>query len=55
MTFDAPFFQILITAVFVAASAGLLGSFVILKRMALVGLSRTRWITSSLLLSPWLQ
>ncbi|KKT42744.1 MAG: ABC-3 protein [Candidatus Wolfebacteria bacterium GW2011_GWE2_44_13] len=37
MTFDAPFFQILITAVFVAASAGLLGSFVILKRMALVG------------------
>ena len=37
MTFDHSFFQILITAVFVAASASLLGSFVILKRMALVG------------------
>lgn len=37
MTFDISFFQILITAVFVAASASLLGSFVILKRMALVG------------------
>lgn len=37
MTFDLSFFQILITAVFVAASASLLGSFVILKRMALVG------------------
>lgn len=37
MTFDLSFFQILITSVFVAASASLLGSFVILKRMALVG------------------
>lgn len=37
MTLDLSFFQILITAVFVAASASLLGSFVILKRMALVG------------------
>lgn len=37
MTFDLSFFQILTTAVFVAASASLLGSFVILKRMALVG------------------
>ena len=37
MTLDLSFFQILITATFVAASAGLLGSFVILKRMALVG------------------
>lgn len=37
MTFDTPFFQILITSIFVSASAGLLGSFVILKRMALVG------------------
>ena len=37
MTFDISFFQILTTAVFVAASASLLGSFVILKRMALVG------------------
>lgn len=37
MTFDSSFFQILITSIFVAASASLLGSFVILKRMALVG------------------
>lgn len=37
MTFDLSFFQILITSIFVAASASLLGSFVILKRMALVG------------------
>lgn len=37
MTLDLSFFQILITAIFVAASASLLGSFVILKRMALVG------------------
>lgn len=37
MNFDLSFYQILITAVFVAASASLLGSFVILKRMALVG------------------
>ena len=34
---DAQFYQSLITAIFVSMSAGLLGSFVILKRMALVG------------------
>ncbi len=37
MTTDPHLTQSLITAIFVAASAGLLGSFVILKRMALVG------------------
>lgn len=37
MTIDTSFLQIFITSIFVAASAGLLGSFVILKRMALVG------------------
>lgn len=37
MFFDLQFSQSLITAIFVALSASLLGSFVILKRMALVG------------------